>query len=136
MMQIEVISARIVTLEDELRELTALATKTTATLGDEKVQSSGGASRVEEWAIKIMEKKEMISLNVKMLVDKRGEILEMIDENCSGDCIKLLYKRYLQGKRWEEIALEMGYTYQYVSGKLHRKALSQLQEGLDMQKSI
>ena len=34
-------------------------------------------------------------------------------------------------KKWEEIAIELEFTFQWVSDGLHKRALSQLQKALD-----
>ena len=39
------------------------------------------------------------------------------------ECYELLYKRYLECKRWELIAVEMNYSFDHVSGALHNRAL-------------
>ena len=61
----------------------------------------------------------------------RKEIKKLIFEACDSDCIDLLYKRYFLNKKWEEIAVEMNYTFKWVSGGLHQRALSQVQKLLD-----
>ena len=42
------------------------------------------------------------------------------------DHIRLLYKKYVENKRLELIAVEMNYTYQYVR-ELHRYALQEFE---------
>lgn len=44
--------------------------------------------------------------------------------------VDVLYKRYFEVKGWEEIAVEMGYTYHHVH-KLHSDALVKFQDILD-----
>lgn len=36
---------------------------------------------------------------------------------------RLIYMRYFEKKHWQEVALELGFSYDHVSGKLHKKAL-------------
>lgn len=115
---------------EELERLNALATKTTTVLGDERVQSSGSKSRLEDWAIKIACMKDDINKDIDRLLDMKKEIHELIRKSCDAECMTILFKRYFEYKKWEQIALEMGFTYQYVSGKLHRRALKQFEKNL------
>ena len=67
--------------------------------------------------------KEQYVKVMKQCVEKRSEILEVVDsiEDCK--CSKLLYKRYIEGKLWFEIADEMHYSFDHVKGNMHKKAL-------------
>lgn len=53
----------------------------------------------------------------------RMEIVNAINDMPTGEALKTLMRyRYIQGKTWEQIAVRMGYTYQWVC-VLHGKAL-------------
>ena len=129
--EIQAINANIYADMEELEELTALATKTTSIISDERVQSSGNQQKLETYAVKIADLKDKIKQDIVMAMRQKKEARKLIRENCEPDCITLLYKRYFQKKKWEEIAVEMNYTYKWVSGRLHGKALAQLQKALD-----
>lgn len=129
--QIEKMDAKIETKMEELERLRALAEKTTASLGGERVQASGSQTKLEDCVIKILQAQEEINARIDRLVDYKKEAMELIDRACDADCIRLLYKRYFSRMKWEEIAVEMSYTYQWVSGGLHQRALSQLQKALN-----
>ena len=116
---------------EELATLEALATKTTSVLTDDKVQSSGSQQKMADAVTKIVELKDRINDEIDRFVDYKEEAKNLIFEACDGDCIALLYKRYFLDRKWEEIALEMNFTYQWVSGGLHQRALSQVQKLLD-----
>lgn len=115
----------------ELARLEALATKTTAMMGGEKVQSSTEASKMESAVIKIVEMKEKISEEIERYLAKKDEARRLISNYCDADSCKLIGKRYFQGQSWEMIAVEMGFTYKWVSGGLHQKAIAQVQKALD-----
>lgn len=56
-------------------------------------------------------------------VTVQREIMDAIDAMPTGEAQKTLLRyRYLHGKKWEEIAVIMGYTYQWVC-VLHGRAL-------------
>ena len=131
LMKIKSMDTMINTDIEELAALEALATKTTSVIGDERVQSSGSQQKMADAVTKIVELKDRINDEIDRFVDFKEEAKNLIFSVCDGDCIDLLYKRYFQDKKWEEIALEMNFTYQWVSGGLHQRALSQVQKALD-----
>ena len=59
---------------------------------------------------------------------ERIHIVETIGKVEDSDCQKLLFLRYVNMLTWEQIAVWMGYTYQWVAGPLHGKALSLVAE--------
>jgi hypothetical protein len=128
--QIKVMDAKINSDVEELAQLEALATKTTSVLGGERVQSSGSQQKMADCVTKIVELQEHINREIDTFVDYKEQARKLLS-NCDADCINLLYKRYFQFKTWEVIAVEMNFTYKWVCGGLHQRALSQYQKGLD-----
>jgi hypothetical protein len=53
----------------------------------------------------------------------RMEIVRTLNRIQTPEYNTLLYLRYIEGKTWEQIAVEMHYTYQWVAGPLHGRAL-------------
>jgi hypothetical protein len=113
---------------DEIENLQTLATKTTTVLGDDRVQSSSDQQKMAKCVVNMVMLKEELQAEINRLLDLKQEALELINKSCSPDCIKLLYKRYFEFKKWETIAVELNYTYQWVSDGLHKKALRQMQK--------
>jgi exonuclease VII large subunit len=129
--QIEKMDAKIETKMEELERLQTLAEKTTASLGGERVQASANQQKLEDCVIKIMKAQSELNASIDRFVDYKKEAMELIDHACDADSIRLLYKRYFSYMKWEEIAVDMNYTYQWISGGLHQRALSQVQKALD-----
>lgn len=123
--------AMIETKREELERLRTLAEKITASVGGERVQASGNQQKLEDCVIKIVQAQNEINASIDRFVDYKKEAMELIDRACDADCIRLLYKRYFSYMKWEEIAVDMNYTYQWISGGLHQRALSQVQKALD-----
>lgn len=128
--EISKIESKINTELEELEVLEALATRTTTILAFDKVQSSGSHQKMADYTEKIVEKKEQISERIAKWLDSKNEAQRLL-ENCDADCMTLLYKRYFKCENWEQIAFDMNFTYQWVAGGLHRKALAQVQKALD-----
>ena len=69
---------------------------------------------------------EIVSMQLEALRVRR-EILRTLDKLSDPTDYKLLYLRYIQGYKWEAVAAELYYSYQWVSGHLHDHALASLQ---------
>lgn len=133
--------AQIDALIEEIATLDAIAKKTTSVMGDERVQASTSQQKMADTVGKIVDLKTELNAEIDRFIDYRNEVLKLIDVACDADCHKLLHKRYIgtydteKGriifKTWEQIAVEMGFTYQWVSDGLHKRALSQVQKVLD-----
>lgn len=139
--QIKIMDAMIDADIEELATLEALATKTTSVLGNERVQSSGPQDKMAEVVVKMIALREKITDEIDRFIDYKDQARQLVYDSCDEKCINLLTKRYFgvydseKGKSvyktWEQIAIELDFTYQWVSGGLHQMALSQLQKGLD-----
>ena len=128
--QIKTMDAKISADIDELAQLEALATKTTSVMGDERVQASGSQQKMADCVVKIVEMKAQITKEIDEYIDYKKKAREYLSM-CDSDSITLLHKRYFQFKTWEQIAVDMNFTYQWVSSGLHQRALSQFQKAMD-----
>lgn len=109
----------------EITQLREMATSITSTLKDDVVQSgSGGKSRVAEAVDKIVDLECEINADIDKLIELKREIMSVIDQ-LDGVERDVLYKRYFQFETWEQIAYEIGFSYQWVC-KLHGRALQKV----------
>lgn len=93
----------------------------------ERVQSSGsGKSQVEESAVRLLSLENEVKEDIIEFVLMKDKIIKEIHQLADANHIKLLYKRYVEFKRLEEIAVEMHYTYIYTR-ELHGDALNSFQ---------
>ena len=129
--EIKRIDASIIADMEELATLEALAMKTTAVMGGERVQSSGSQQKMADCVVKIADLKSQIANELDELLELKREAREILCRACDAECITLLHKRYFLFETWEQIAVEMNFTYQWVSDGLHKKALSQFQRVLN-----
>ena len=87
---------------------------------------SGALCPTENLALKHMELEAKYKETVEKLTDQMAEIeraIEPLDPR-ERTIIRL---HYFQGLTWEEVAVEMGYTWRHVH-RLHGKALEKLQD--------
>lgn len=89
----------------------------------ERVQTSpsGDASFVNAIG-RIVDLKSEINREIDNFVDEKHEIINQIQQLSNHTHIQLLYKRYVEFKKFETIAIEMCFTYQYTI-ELHGYAL-------------
>ena len=132
--QIKVMDAKINSYIEQLGQLETMATKTTSVFGDERVQSSSSQQKMSDCVAKIVDMKNQITDEIDKFIDYKKEAMEILS-TCDAECINLIYKRYFMFETWEQIAVDMEYTYQWVSGGLHKKALMQFQRGFEEKES-
>lgn len=68
-----------------------------------------------------------INKEIRIFVIKRHEIINRIQRLKNLNYINLLYKRYVEFKKFEDIGIEMNFTYQYIK-ELHRYALQEFEK--------
>ena len=94
----------------------------------EHVQTSlSVGARYEREVVKILELENEIDCLIDNYVDLKHKIIGEIHELQNSKYIEILYKRYVEEKRLEEVAVEMNYTFQYVI-LLHGYALKEFSE--------
>lgn len=134
--RIKSIDAMIIADVEELATLEALATKTTSVMGGERVQSSGSQQKMSDCVVKMADLRRKIDDEISELLVLRREARELLCNLKDAECITLLHKRYFLFETWEQIAVEMNYTYKWVSGGLHGKALAQFQKELNKKEGL
>ncbi|SHI24363.1 hypothetical protein SAMN02745823_03826 [Sporobacter termitidis DSM 10068] len=107
----------------EIEGQRALCEKVTAVITD---MPKGGGSTKEDTYIKLCDMITETNAEVDRYVDMRKEIVGVIRTAPGLTYQTLLSLRYLDGKTWEQIAVDMNYTYQWVC-KLHGDALNEIQ---------
>ena len=101
-------------LLDRLRALDSLKTSIKSILPTkDKVQTSGGGSRLENIIVEIDAKEELLQRHVHAYwkAEEEAKTLISLVENDMARAI--LSKRFLDGKKWEIIAMETGYTMEW-----------------------
>ena len=112
---------RITRKQDEIDQMRALVTRSTAQISD---MPRGGSGR--DWTdveIAVLELEDKIHDEIIKLCREKREIFDMIDQVEDARFRTLLEKRYRNFMRFEEIAVEMNYDYDYVR-ELHGLALT------------
>ena len=126
LMQIEKLDTCINQRQVECDELREMMHSVGAISYDEKVQSSPRADALERRVVKYVEMEQKINNMIDEFVDLKHEIINQIQLLSDEKHISVLFKRYVQYKSFEQIAVEMNYSYQYVR-ELHGYALEEFE---------
>ena len=122
LLQYRRLHARIDRMEREKSRWIERATQISAT-SDGMPHGSGVSDRVGNTAAKIADLTAEINREIDRLVDLRREIEKTISAVQDDTLRELLRFRYIDGRTFEEVAVRMHYSYQWVC-ILHGRALS------------
>ena len=119
------IDVRIDNKLEQMEALNALATKATTTFGNEPVSGTRDVHKREETICKIVDLQNEINADIDNLVDLKRELRKAIESIPNVDYRTVLELRYLNFRKWEEIAVTMGYRLRNVH-YIHDKAIEYL----------
>lgn len=115
-------------IDEKLQDVQGLRdrlTNVTASYEGERVQTSMQGDKFAETVAKIVDLEEKINSDVDALIKHKEHARELI-EKIDNDVLKaILYKRYFRGYTFEEIAVEIGYSWRHTC-RLHGIALQKL----------
>ena len=80
----------------------------------------------------LVDAQEEAAAEIDRLNKLSADVLGAIDSVSSGTYRSLLYNRYILGMTWEQVAVDMGYSYVHLVNRLHKLALADLQKKLKM----
>ena len=107
----------------EYETLKGMTMKITASTEGDRVQASGSQEKMADIVCKMIDCQNSINSNIDKYINMRKNILEVIQLLDNADHIAVLYKRYYEYKKWEQIACEMGLGWRGTL-KLHGRALN------------
>lgn len=118
-------------INQKLQELSDLRLKMASPPGidysKDRVQTSpSGEAPFVRIMDRVMELEAEINDEVDRFVDEKHKIINQIQGLKDSRCIEILFKRYVEYKSLETIAVELNYTYQYTR-ELHGHALQEFQ---------
>ena len=120
------IDQRINSKLEQIMSLRELATKATTTLIDVPSSSTRNEHPTESIIVKIVDLEKEINADIDKLVDLKREIVKVIRTIKNAEYQTLLELRYLCFKKWEQIAVDMGFSLQHIF-RIHDKALKHIE---------
>lgn len=112
---------------EQVKTLNELATKVTTVYSDMPHSPNRNTGRMEETVAKIIDLESEIDRDIDALVDLKREIMRVVNSVESAEYRTILEMRYLQFKKWEQIALLMSTDLRWVY-RMHGKALKEVQQ--------
>ena len=92
----------------------------------DRVQTSSSGDALSNAVIKYLSLEEEIDRQIDQFVDLKNQIINQIQGLKDVNYVQILFKRYVEYKKLEVIAVEMDYTYPYVRA-LHGYALQEFE---------
>lgn len=96
---------------------------------------SGNQDRLGDTIAKIVDLQEEINRDVDMFVDMKREAARLLKKITKAEYFKVLHKHYVLYKSFEQIAMEMKYTYRGVC-YVHGRALQAFDKVLREHKTL
>ncbi len=116
---------RIVSNANELERLSDIASSITSVINNENVQTTGTTSdKLGNCVAKIVDIQNTIDDDICRLEGLRMEIIEKIEGLDNQSHVDLLMFRYVNGMTFEEIAVEMGFSWRHTM-RVHGHALAE-----------
>lgn len=112
---------------EQVKTLNELATKVTTVYSDMPHSPNRNTGRMEETVAKMIDLESEIDRDIDALVDLKREIMRVVNSVESAEYRTILEMRYLQFKKWEQIALLMSTDLRWVY-RMHGKALKEVQQ--------
>ena len=110
-------------LEEELAEWRSKAEKMTRELSG-MPSGSGGGDKVPACVEKIWELERKLSAKLSDMVEQR-QAIERAIESLPNKQKQLMHYRYIDGMKWENVAVEMNMEYRWVL-RIHGRALQEI----------
>lgn len=114
----------------EISELKALAEQITQILKSDIVQGGKDNDKIGKIVSKIADLENELDKDIEQLVIAEKEATRIIELAPSMLEKEILYRRYIQGQQWIDIAEELGYSYQWI-WQTHKKVLQHIDKLLE-----
>lgn len=116
--------------QDHLTELKAMAERITPNYGGCGSGNAQIGDRLGEAVAKIVDAEAKLDAEIELLIATEREIERAI-KSVEEPYRTLLYERYINGKTWEQLAVDMHYSYRGIT-KMHGRALIVIKECIEV----
>ena len=120
---------KIAAIQADILRLEAAATDCSPNLTGMPHNPNPSHSRMADIVCKIIDRKAALEQKVEELEVLAKEIEYKISLLDNEDYRTILYKRYVEGAEWEDIAMDMHYGISWIY-TLHRKALAEFEKSV------
>ncbi len=121
--KLKILDAKINQKQMQVNELRMLATSTKGMRTDEeKAHACVSGDTLSNMVVKYISLENDINKDIEKFINKKNNIINQIQDLDDARYIQVLYKRYIEFKSLELIAVEMGYSYDSIR-HIHGHAL-------------
>lgn len=127
LMGIELITTKIEQKKALIKELKDKAASLGSVGYGERVKKSARGDHLEQSVMKYIALEEELERAIYTLENRKNRITSEIHNLTNKNYVKLLFKRYVEGKSLGKVAKEMGFDYDYIRS-MHIKALKEFEK--------
>ena len=109
-------------LDSTIATLRSSLTSTGSQLKQDKVQTSGAKDTLGETIVKIMSLEDDINTRIDELVERKADAMRRIQNVPDQDQQNILIARYVNGEKWEKIAVDLNFSIAQIY-RIHGAAL-------------
>ena len=137
LLQIRKCERKIFDLTDDYNRVQELATRVTPILHPDVVSGGGVHDNIGLAGAELADIAKELQEKIAFYKAIKADVVETISKVEKEPLHHVLYKRYVDMKTWEQIAIEMNYSYQWVCGRpngrlgLHDQALQAVEKLLE-----
>ena len=114
--------------EEQIQQLRDMLESTTGGIQTStKVQSSLRTDSISEITARILDAEKECQQGISQMLSILREIGSAIENVSQVDCRLILYERYVNGKRWNDIAVDNNYSLKWVH-VLHNRGLTAIEQ--------
>lgn len=125
--QLRKIDVRIQQMMSEKEFLEAQLTNTTMAPREIQVIASLPQDPMADRVIQLVNLEKELNSRIDKLIDLRAEIVNLIQQLDSPIQMQVIYKRYVEFKKWDDIEKETNYSFQHLK-RIHIRALRSLDQ--------
>lgn len=123
LLEYQAIERRIKRLQSEKQGWLEKATAVSPNLSD--MPKGGGTDKIQNAVCRIADIEQKINRDIDRQIDLRERIEAAVCAISDGRLRDLMRYRYIDGMTWEQIAVEMHYSYVHIC-RMHGQALAQI----------
>lgn len=123
-------SRRVAAAEEHREELRAMATRITPNYSSEGGGTHQSGDKLGAAVARIIDAEAKVAAEIELMIATKKDIENTINAVNDERLKDILYSRYICGKKWEQIAVDMNIEYRWLL-RLHGRALQEVKNEID-----
>lgn len=133
LLQIRLLDTQVDCMLSNVDSLRESLLRITPTLKQDVVTGGSSHDRMSSTIAKIVDLEKEINVKVDAYIDKKAQIISLLEKVRNPDYLKVLQLRYIDYNTFEEMALEMHYSHCWIC-RLHGRALQTFAKIMDKER--